>query len=105
MKTYTKVSLVASISLAGIVLLFLALASVSVQANAPVTHTVCASGCDHEIIQKAVVAAAAGDTILVADDSFNEVVVITKSLTLMGGYTGLPGDNFYRAFQGKFQQR
>ncbi len=60
------------------------------------TRTVCAVGCTHTTIQAAIDTADNGDTILVTDGTFVENLVITRSLTLLGGYTGLPGDTTSR---------
>jgi parallel beta-helix repeat protein len=70
--------------------------------NAPVSMrpatvtTVCASGCDHDTIQGAVDAANDGDVVKVAAGTYTslsvrseitQVVYISKSITLQGGYT------------------
>ncbi len=48
------------------------------------TLTVCASGCDFSSVETAVSAAAAGDTLQLAGETFSENIVILKSVTLQG---------------------
>ncbi|MCA9944306.1 MAG: hypothetical protein KC449_12545 [Anaerolineales bacterium] len=48
------------------------------------TLTVCALGCDFSSVDTAVSAAASGDTLQLAGETFNENLVILKSLTLQG---------------------
>lgn len=50
----------------------------------PVTYTVCANGCDFTAVQTAVDASEAGDTLVLADETFVENVLIDKSITLTG---------------------
>ena len=67
------------------------------------TLTVCASGCDYTMIQSAVNAAVAGDTIDIQMGTYNEdYILITKSLTLQGagiGNTIVDGGQNDRVFQ------
>jgi parallel beta-helix repeat protein len=53
-----------------------------------VTLTVCPTGCDHTTINDAVNAAVAGDTIDVADGTYNEAVVLDKELIVECANTG-----------------
>ena len=48
------------------------------------TLTVCAVGCDFSLVETAVSAAAPGDTLELAGETFSENIVIPKSLTLQG---------------------
>jgi nitrous oxidase accessory protein len=48
------------------------------------TYTVCSSGCDFSSIQTAIDAATSGDTINVLSGTYNEQIIIDKSLILQG---------------------
>ncbi len=55
---------------------------------AATTLLVCKSGCSYSTITAAVSASSSGDTIKVAQDTYNEVVhVYNKALTIRGGYS------------------
>ena len=58
--------------------------ALTAQASGAATHTVCASGCDFTSIQAAIDAAASGDTISLAGETFTEPFTVTKSLTIQG---------------------
>jgi nitrous oxidase accessory protein NosD len=61
------------------------------------TLTVCAVGCDFSSVSTAVSAAASGDIIQLAGETFNENIVILKSVTLQGeNGTILDGDGSSR---------
>lgn len=67
----------------GGLLLFLLLANIGTTlAGSP--YTVCSSGCDFTSVQAAIDAASSGDTILLGDEIFTEMITIPKSLTLQG---------------------
>ncbi len=60
---------------------------------APTTLTVCDTGCDHTSIQAAIDAAAAGDTVEVANGTYAEdVTVDVENLALVGPNAGTAGD-------------
>jgi uncharacterized repeat protein (TIGR01451 family) len=60
---------------------------------AAATRQVCKSGCTYSTITAAVNASNSGDTIKVAQGTYDEVVhVYNKSLTIRGGYSGLNWD-------------
>ena len=48
-----------------------------------ISYTVCASGCNHTLIQDAIYSATSGDTILVKDGNYIENVKVNKSVNLM----------------------
>ena len=52
--------------------------------SGPRTLTVCSSGCNYTSIQAAINAACPGDTIEVRSGTYNENVVVNKTLTLLG---------------------
>jgi uncharacterized repeat protein (TIGR01451 family) len=60
---------------------------------AATTRQVCKSGCSYSTITAAVNASSSGDTIKVAQGTYNEAVhVYNKSLTILGGYSGSDWD-------------
>jgi uncharacterized repeat protein (TIGR01451 family) len=54
------------------------------------THDVCPVGCLYQTVQSAIDAAEPGDLIRVAAGRYSEIVNITKTITLQGGYAGPP---------------
>jgi len=76
---------VAALSMAIVAVYLVGLAEVSLAAPTA-KWTVCSSGCDFKEIQAAIDAADHGDILQIRDESFSEHLVITKSLTLEGGY-------------------
>ena len=60
----------------------------SIFSTSAATITVCSSGCDHTTIQAAINAASNGDIIDVSAGTYNEVVTINKSLSMIGAGCG-----------------
>ena len=56
-------------------------------ANSPTaeTHTVCAAlSCDYQLIQDAIGGASSGDTLDLSDETYTEIIDITKNITILG---------------------
>ena len=68
---------------AQLTLLGLTCVLVSVPAGADII-TVCPAGCDYSTITAAAEASSTGDTITVSADTFDETVLLTTSVTLVG---------------------
>jgi len=66
------------------IILFIVLSTLLISAGAVsgATYTVCGSGCDFTSIQAAVDAASNGDTINVGAGTYNENMVVLKSLNI-----------------------
>jgi hypothetical protein len=77
----------ARLSLVGLAVVISLLLRTSVIAAAA-DITVCSAGCDHTSIQAAIDAAAAGDTIVLAAETFTETIVVDRNLTIRGAGSG-----------------
>jgi parallel beta-helix repeat protein len=65
--------------------------SASVYGSPSAVRDVCPVGCPFTSVQAAINAAATGDLIRVAQGTYTGTIIVTKTVTLEGGYSGPPG--------------